>query len=220
MLRLFDSSSNEAQVYAADYARTHARDLPVTELVRLANNHNPAVRVGRRLLLARDPRKDVGLDIWGTFLESAHGHELAAGVIKKSFGAKELTPEWFAARLFTQHAPAFEFLKKLLPQIHPSDKLGAAYFSGLIDQITQNIDQAAQRVLHFRVRRTGAFDLNILDPDFLKRLLLLPNSPTTGRALDRRGPPQAADTRYTVPQGHCLSPGLRDGFVDRRAEGE
>ena len=175
VLRLFDSTAKEAQIYAADYARTHARDLHVSELVRLANNNEPAVRkLAADLLLARDPRKEVGLDVWGTLLESPHGHELAAGVIKKSFGAKELTPEWFAARLFTQHAPAFEFLKKLLPQIHPSDKLGAAYFSDLIDRVKQDHDPAEQRVLQFALAELARFDLNTLNPDFLKRLLLMP----------------------------------------------
>jgi hypothetical protein len=176
VLRLFDSGSADAQTYAAEYARTHARDLPVTELVRLANNNNQTVRkLAADLLLARDPRKEVGLDVWGTLLETQHGHELAAGVIKKSFGVKELTPEWFADRLFTQYNPAFEFLKKLLPQIHPAEKLGAAYFSGLIDRIKQQ-PASAGHVIALALTELARFDLNTLDADFLKRLLLMPHS--------------------------------------------
>src|SRR5262249_11092610 len=38
VLRLFDSPSDTAQAYAAGYARTHARDLPVSELIRLADS--------------------------------------------------------------------------------------------------------------------------------------------------------------------------------------
>src|SRR5262249_55586115 len=92
VLRLVDSPSPEAQAYAAQYARTHARDLPVPELVRLANNSHPAVRkLACDLLLERDPRKEVGLGAWGQLLETDHGHSLAAGVLRKHFGARELT---------------------------------------------------------------------------------------------------------------------------------
>ena len=70
VLRLFDSPSAEARAYAAEYARTHARDLPVDELVRLADNDHAAVRkLAADLLQARDPRKEVGLEAWGRLLE-------------------------------------------------------------------------------------------------------------------------------------------------------
>src|SRR5262249_12897770 len=44
VLRLFDSPSPDAQAYAAEYARAHARDLPVPELIRLANSGHEGVR--------------------------------------------------------------------------------------------------------------------------------------------------------------------------------
>src|SRR5207302_9041254 len=63
VLRLFDSPSNDARAYAANYARTHARDLPVSELIRLANNDNENVRkLARDLLGEKDPRTGVRLD--------------------------------------------------------------------------------------------------------------------------------------------------------------
>ena len=93
VLRLFDSPSADARKYAANYARTHARDLPVPELVRLANNDNEDVRkLARDLLGEKDPRTGVGLDAWGQLLETQHGHKFAAEAITKHFGAKELTP--------------------------------------------------------------------------------------------------------------------------------
>ena len=80
VLRLFDSPSDAARAYAAEYARTHARDLPVDELVRLADNNNPVVRrLASDLLLARDPRKEVGLEAWGRLLESRHGRSWPRG---------------------------------------------------------------------------------------------------------------------------------------------
>lgn len=175
VLRLFDSPSDEARKYAADYARTHARDLPVDELVRLANNANDAVRkLAADLLLARDARKDVGLDAWGRLLETEHGHALAADVLKKHFGPRELTPEWFADRLFSPSKKAFQFAKGHLPQVHPAQKLGADYFMALIDRADDPDDPAAQNVVPFALSELGRFDLNALDPDFLKRLLLHP----------------------------------------------
>jgi hypothetical protein len=175
VLRLFDSPAPEARVYAAEYARTHARDLPVPELVRLADNSHEAVRkLATDLLLARDPRKDVGLDAWGALLETRYGHELAAAVLRKSFGARELTPEWFKDRLFSPSPQAFQFAKALLPQVHPAEKLGPTFFTDLIDRIRDTNDQAGRRVADFALAELARFDLNALPADFLKRLLLHP----------------------------------------------
>ena len=119
VLKLFDSPSADARKYAADYARTHARDLPVAELIRLANNDNDHVRkLARDLLGEKDPRTGVGLDAWGQLLETEHGHKFAAEIITKSFGAKELTPTWFQGRILSDSEEAFDFAAKLLPKVH------------------------------------------------------------------------------------------------------
>ncbi|HYT92001.1 MAG TPA: BRCT domain-containing protein, partial [Gemmataceae bacterium] len=184
VLRLFDSTSPDAQAYAAEYARTHARDLPIPELVRLANNSHAAVRkLACDLLLARDPRKEVGLDAWGQLLETDHGHDLAAGVLRKNFGGSELTPEWFKLRLFSPRPQAFKFAEQLLPQIHPYEKLGAAFFADILDKlgdaehepVRQSYDWA-NRVANYALKGLERFDLNTLDKDFLRRLLLDPQT--------------------------------------------
>jgi hypothetical protein len=182
VLRLFDSPSPEAQVYAAEYARTHGRDLPVTELVRLANNSHAAVRkLACDLLLERDPRKEVGLEAWGQLLETDHGHELAAGVLRKHFGARELTPEWIKDRLFSPRPAAFRFAEQLLPQIHSLDKLGPGFFTEIIERLGgqghEHIRQQYQwagRIAQYALKQLTRFDLNTLDRDFLRRLLLDP----------------------------------------------
>jgi hypothetical protein len=136
VLRLFDSPSDAARQYAADYARTHARDLPVAELVRLVDNPSEAVRtLAIDLLQSRDPRTEVGLDAWGWLLETEHGHELAAAALRQHFGARELTPAWFKARLFTPSEQAFEFARAFLPEVHPPDKLGPGFFIDLIESL-------------------------------------------------------------------------------------
>lgn len=188
VLRLFDSASPEAQAYAAEYARTHARDLPVAELVRLVNNSHEAVRrLAFDLLQARDARKDVGLEAWGMLLETQYGHDLAASVLRKSFGARELTPEWFKDRLFSTNQRAFDFAKTLLPQIHPHQKLGAAFFADLIDRIDDPSTQPARNVAGFALAELPRFDLNALDRDFLQRLLLNPLTTRQARAWIEEG---------------------------------
>lgn len=198
VLRLFDSPSPEARTYAAEYARTHARDLPTDELVRLANNDHEAVwKLARDLLQARDARKEVGLDAWGRLLETAHGHALAAAVLSKQFGARELTPEWFADRLLSASETARKFARANLPQVHPYAKLGPAYFAGLVERIDdmearpplpaaftahgdrddvlrETWEQKGVAHLEEVLADLARFDLNALDPDLLRRLLLHP----------------------------------------------
>jgi hypothetical protein len=175
VLRLFDSPANEARAYAANYARTHARDLPVSEVVRLVDNTHEGVRkLAIDLLQGRDPRKEIGLDAWGWLLETRYGHQLAATAIRKNFGAKELTPAWFKARLFAPSREAFKFASKLLPEVHPLQQLGPAFFADLIDSIDDPDTDAASDVAAFALKELARFDLNALAPDFLKRLILGP----------------------------------------------
>jgi hypothetical protein len=183
VLRLFDSPAPEARAYAAGYARTHARDLPVAELVRLADNTSPEVRaLATDLIRERDPRKGIGLEAWGWLLETKHGHELAAEAIRKHFGAAELTPEWFKQRLFTPSREAFRFLTTLLAQVHPTQKLGAGFFVSLIDAIEEPGTRQSTEVAVFATGELAKFDINTLDAGFLRRLLLHPSTqrPTAG----------------------------------------
>ena len=175
VLRLFDSASAQAAAYAAEYARAHARDLPVPRLIRLANGEHEVVRkLAADLLASRDARQDVGLEAWGQLLETEYGHEFAAAAIRKHFGPKELTPEWFRDRLFSPGEEAFEFASALLPQIHPRQKLGPAFFIDLIERIDDPDDAAAARVAPFALSELERSDPDALDPEFLKRLFVHP----------------------------------------------
>ncbi len=188
VLRLFDSPSDPARAYAADYARTHARDLPVDELVRLAdNNHTGVRRLAADLLQARDPRKEVGLEAWGRLLESRHGLELASAALHKHFGARELTPDWFRDRLFTKNPEAFAFVQKLLMQTHPAATLGAGYFVALIEAADTRKGFAPYAVESFAMAQLVRFDLNALDGDVLRRLLLRPATGGTTAAWVNEG---------------------------------
>ncbi len=188
VLRLFDSPSASARIYAAEYARTHARDLPVDELVRLADNANAAVRrLAADLLQARDPRKEVGLEAWGRLLESKYGLELASAALHKHFGARELTPEWFRDRLFTRNPEAFAFVQKLLLQTHPAESLGPGYFVGLIDAADAKEDIPPAGVARFAMGQIARFDVNSLDQDVLRRLIIRPVTTQQTRAWVEEG---------------------------------
>jgi len=177
VLRLFDSKSNGAREYAARYARTHARDLPVEDLVRLANNGHEAVRkLAEDLLTSRDPRKEVGLEAWGQLLESNHCHKLAADALRKHFGANELTPNWFKARLLSHSEPSRRFAYDNLMKLHSADQLGAGYFCEVIDASDVDDERFSDwhEIVEFAMTRLEDHDINELDPEFLKRLFVNP----------------------------------------------
>src|SRR5512132_165524 len=163
VLALLDSPSTDARKYAAAYARTHARDLSLDELYRLANNDSDEVRkLARDLLADRDPRKDVGLEGWGRLLGTEHGHEPAAAAIRKHFGAKELTPEWFRERLLSPVDEVFELGADLLGKIHAPKALGAAFFQGLLDD-----PRLTPEAARFALDALTRFPEGELDGDFL-----------------------------------------------------
>jgi hypothetical protein len=174
VLKLFDSPSTVARKYAADYARTHARDLSVDELIRLANNDNEDVRkLARDLLGEKDPRTGVGLEAWGRLLETTHGSKFAAEAITKHFGAKELTPDWFQGRILSPSDEAFNFATKLLPKIHDLKTLGTAFFVGLLRKVNPDDDRSSQ-VASYALKEIAKLDPNTIDTEQLRWLTLFP----------------------------------------------
>ena len=168
VLALLDSPSDEAAVYAAAYARTHARDLSLEQLIRLANGRHEAVRaLARDLLHDRDPRKDVGLEHWGRLLGTTHGHDLAAEAIRKHFGSRELSPEWFRERLLSPADKVFRFASDLLLKIHTTATLGAPFFCGLLED-----DRVTSTAASYALSALARFGVAELDVDFLRRALL------------------------------------------------
>jgi hypothetical protein len=193
VLKLFDSPSQVARKYAADYARTHARDLPVSELIRLANNDNDDVRkLARDLLGEKDPRTGVGLDAWGQLLETSYGHKFAADAITKHFGAKELTPEWFQGRILSDSYEAREFATKLLPKVHNVKELGPAFFVGLVRKLSPE-DDKTDSVVEYVAKELQKFDLNAIDQETLRWLAMFPNTSDfiTQRVTDQKLKPSA-----------------------------
>ena len=175
VLRLLDSPSNEARAYAAAYARTHARDLALDRLILLANNSHKDVReLVKDLLGDRDPRKDIGLDAWGRLLGTQYGHDLAVEALRKHFGARELTPEWFAARFADSRDKVVDFASEHLPKIHTYKALGAPYFRRLLDGA-----ELGPKATRFALDGVTRYPVDDFDADFWRLLLLRPHSRQT-----------------------------------------
>lgn len=175
VLALLDSPSDEACVYAAAYARTHARDLSLEALIRLANGRHDAVRaLARDLLHDRDPRKDVGLDAWGRLLGTSYGHEMAANAIRKHFGGRELSPAWFRERLLSPSDQVFRFASDLLLKIHTTATLGAPFFCEILED-----DRVTSGAATYALNALSRFAVAELDVDFLRRALLHEHSQDT-----------------------------------------
>lgn len=174
VLRLFQSPSEKAAQFAADYARTHARDLSVAQLIRLVESHHkPVSSLAFDLLKALDARKEVGLEAWGQLLEIERSSSFASEVLRKHFGASELTADWLAERVLCNSRPARLFAIDLLPKLHPIKKLGAEYLMRLqagINPMARNHGDAAV----FVCDKLELLDVGQLDADSLQKLLIHP----------------------------------------------
>ncbi|MFM8337215.1 MAG: hypothetical protein ACKODK_16780, partial [Opitutaceae bacterium] len=176
VLKLLDSPSAEAAKYAAAYARTHARDLSVDALVKLFGNQHDAVRkLARDLLSERDPRKEVGLSAWGRLLEVPGGSEYAAEVLLKAFGAKELTPDWFAERLVSVSDSAQDFARKQVLKVHKAADLGVAFFIGVVKRTTPDGDNHDD-ITEWAMGEAAKIGLKGIPTDDLRFLYLYPHS--------------------------------------------
>lgn len=171
VLTLLDSEDASAASWAASYARSHARDLELERLIRLANaDHKDVRRLARDLLRSRDPRKEVGLDAWGRLLGTRHGHDLASEILREHFGPRELTLDWFADRLLSGERKVVEFASERLVAVH-GKRAPAPFFAALLDH--SRVDALVVRVAAIGLEARGTTDV---DDDILRRALLNPVS--------------------------------------------
>ncbi|MCA9541934.1 MAG: hypothetical protein KC620_23720, partial [Myxococcales bacterium] len=189
VLSLLDSSAEQARASAAAYARTHARDLPLAELLRLADHADDAVRgMAHDLLGDRDPRDEVGLDGWGRLLGTDHAHDLAAKALRKHFTARELTPAWFRDRLLSSNRAVVDFAAELLPKVHNDKQLGAAFYRDLLDAA-----DIGRRAVEFALNALQRFPAAELEIEFVRRALLHPHAGRRMRTFVNEGRVKAVD---------------------------
>ncbi|WP_178124447.1 BRCT domain-containing protein [Spartinivicinus ruber] len=182
VLALFNSPSDNARIYAATYARTHARDLSITALIRLIDNSNETVRqMAFDLIQTHEPRNGIGLENWGAILETYYGCQFATDALLKYFSKRELTPAWYSQRLLKPASNGFDFAVKYLTQHHSNKTLEASYFCELLEKLDYQ-QSRARKTIRFACEALTDFDLNTLASDFLKKLLI---NPDTQRYIER-----------------------------------
>lgn len=173
VLGLLESNDKDALNYAIQYAKAHARDLPVTELLRLALKPNPElVKLIRQLISERDPRSEIGLEAWGQLLCLEAYYDFAAEALRKHFGRKELTPEWFQQRLLDSML-GFKFAKHSLLELHPLKTLSSRYFQGILEQLDTTNDEHNE-LANFALTQLAQLDLTELAPAFIQTALFHP----------------------------------------------
>lgn len=172
VLGLLSSPSKDARAYAAAYARTHARDLPLEQLIRLVDNDNEAVRqLAIDLIQDRDPREEVGLDAWGRLLETKYGYDLATSVLRKHFGTRELHLDWFKERLLSKNNKVFKFASELFPKVHTPENLEAQFFIDLVED-ERVIKGSKSTIVNFAFTNLENYPIEKIGVEFLKRSYL------------------------------------------------
>ncbi|MEN0063633.1 MAG: hypothetical protein AAGA48_15890 [Myxococcota bacterium] len=170
VVELLESDSQAAGEWAARYARTHARDLELDRLVRLANHDHQAVReLARDLLRDRDPRTEVGLAAWGELLGTRHGNDLAVEAIREHFGPAELTLEWFRERMMAPVESVVTFAFAQIGRTHPPARVPLAFWAEVLDD--ERLSRATVRGLDETLRERP---IDELGAEPLRRALINP----------------------------------------------
>ena len=174
VLGLLESTESSAKQYAIAYVKTHARDLPLDRLLDLASNRDKQIsQLVQQLLSERDPRKDIGLEVWGQLLEFDQHYAFTAKVLRKHFGRNELTPQWFSERLIAAQGMGQQFSQETLIELYPAKSLGLDYFR----EIAQKLDPEksdAYSVSRFLIEHMEQLGVSALSVEFLQFALLNP----------------------------------------------
>ena len=173
---LLESESSKARDFAVGYVRTHARDLSLDELIRIANSdYDSVTKVVLDLLRQRDPRTEIGVEGFGKLLDIWSTEEFAAAALRKHFSAKDLTEEWFADRLLSvDENTSRHFAESNLLEIHSLKKLGHEYFIDLIDRCEPDSYWSYETVT-FAMNCLQKCELKTIEQKSLQKLLLQPD---------------------------------------------
>jgi len=174
VISLLESEDAIAQQYAIAYVKSHSRDLPLSELRRLAfRNNKSIIKLVQLLISERHPRDDIGLETWGELLEKNQHQEFAAKALREYFGRKELTAEWFQQRLVNTTDSSLQFVKKNLLELHPLKELGIGYFQTIAEQLEPEHENAYE-VAEFIIKNMRHMDVSKLSIEFTQTALLNP----------------------------------------------
>ena len=177
LLALLDSAGGRnVQDYVIAYARSHAQDMPIDQLIRLLGaDSNKVGQFALDMIKARDPRKEVGIDDWGRILMTNVGFDLAKEVLRKHYTAKDLTPDWFRQFLLqpTDSHQAIQFATEYLIALHKPKSLGHEFFETLLfEALAQNYFTQFEQLSEFCLDQLKDLGVDQLSVDTLQRLLL------------------------------------------------
>ena len=111
------------------FYKSYATDLPLSDLMRLALSEQAPVRqFAMDIITSRNPVTDVGVSGWGQLLDTQYHHSIAAEQLSKHFTRRDLTPEWFFARLTSNQRYSTDFAIARLPELYSAQELGSEYF--------------------------------------------------------------------------------------------
>ena len=177
LLALLDSAGGRnVQDYVIAYARSHAQDMPIDQLIRLLGaDSNKVGQFALDMIKARDPRKEVGIDDWGRILMTNVGFDLAKEVLRKHYTAKDLTPDWFRQFLLqpTDSHQAIQFATEYLIALHKPKSLGHEFFETLwFEALAQDYFTQFEQLSEFCLDQLKDLGVDQLSVDTLQRLLL------------------------------------------------
>lgn len=133
VLALLKSPGKKARAYAIEYARGQARDMAVPQLLDLLENGSKEViELAKALVTARPPR-ELGLPVLGQLLRFDATHDWASKALNESFERKEVQLPFLVDLLFSQDGDQHKWAKKYLESKYPGTELGAAFWTGLLD---------------------------------------------------------------------------------------
>ncbi len=175
VLKLLFSGFEQAYLYAFDYVKSHAPDLPLSTLLFLANSNYPKVRTfAIEQILILDPRKVVGIDGWGQLLNSSYHHEIAAKQLISHFNRRDFTPEWFYERLLSDNVHSKNFARTNVTQIFSLKELGTAFFMRVARAIEGDDNYNQSSVLDFALDSLRELGVADVSAEFWQIMLLHP----------------------------------------------
>ncbi|GAA0314663.1 BRCT domain-containing protein [Psychrobacter aestuarii] len=175
VLSLLHSDYSKAYQYAISYATSYAKDIDLDTLLLLAVSRHASIRdFAMQMILSRHPIKDIGVQGWGQLLETPYHFKTASNQLTAHFTRKELTPEWFRARLLGNSPEAVSFAIQQLPKLYSAKTLGADFFIDIARTLLPTYSQNQAACMDFVLEELRKTDLSTIDPSVWQYLLLHP----------------------------------------------
>ncbi len=167
VLALLLSPSKKARAYAVEYARAHAQDLDKERLAEFVESSDKEVSGFALALLQARPPRELGVAFFGRLLKSQAAQAWAAKALGEAFDRREVPLPFLVDMLFGARRQ-FDWAKTYLEKSYQPADLGAAFWSGVLDdERSKNEWQARQ----YALGQLGKFPVAAVGVDWLLRAL-------------------------------------------------